>query len=50
MGSDESKLFRRTSLLLHSALAIVEPEMYVVVKQSGAENISLLNGRLVYFH
>ena len=30
----------------HSALAILEPQIYVVVEQFGAENISLLSGRL----
>ena len=32
----------------HSASAIFEPQLYIVVEQFGAENISLLNGRLVY--
>ena len=30
-----------------SCIAILEPQIYVVVEQSGAENISLLSGRLV---
>ena len=48
IGYDESKLcFLRTSLRFHSALATLEPQIYVVVKQFGAENISLLSGRLV---
>ena len=47
MGQDESKLsFLRTSLRFYSALAILEPQIYVVVEQFGAENISLLSGRL----
>ena len=37
--------FHRT--FLHSALAILEPQIYMVVEQFGAENISLLSGRLV---
>ena len=36
----------RTSLHFHNALAILEPQSYIV-KQFGAENISLLSGRLV---
>ena len=36
MGYDESKLsFRRTSLSFYSALAIFEPQIYVVVEQFG---------------
>ena len=31
----------------HSALAILEPQIFIVVEQFGAENISLLSGRLV---
>ena len=31
----------------YSAWAILEPQIYVVVEQFGAEIISLLNGRLV---
>ena len=47
MGYDESKLsFLRTSLRFYSALAILEPQIYVVVEQFGAENIWLLSGRL----
>ena len=38
--------FLRTSLRFYSALAILEPQIYVVVKQSRAENISLLSRRL----
>ena len=37
--------FRR--IFSHSALAILEPQFYIVVEQFGAENISLLSGRLV---
>ena len=33
-----------------SALAILEPQIYIVVQRVGAENISLLSGRLVYFN
>ena len=40
-------IFPRT--LFHSALAILEPQIYIVVKQFGAENISLLSGRLVLY-
>ena len=32
----------------HSALAILEPQIYRVVEQFGAGNISLLSGRLVF--
>ena len=39
--------FLRTCLRFYSALAILEPQIYVVVEQFGAENISLLSGRLV---
>ena len=47
MGYDESKLsFVRTSLRFYSALAILEPQIYVVVEQFGAENISLHRWRL----
>ena len=50
MGRDESKLyFLRTSLRFYSALAILERQIYVVVKQFGAKSISLLSGRLVNF-
>ena len=50
MGRDESKLyFLRTSLRFYNALAILERQIYVVVKQFGAESISLLSGRLVNF-
>ena len=34
-------------IFFRSALAILEPQIYVVVEQFGAENISLLSGRLV---
>ena len=34
-------------LCVYSALAILEPQIYVVVEQFGAENISLLSERLV---
>ena len=47
---DESKLFLRTSLRFYSALAILEPQIYVVVEQFGAENISLLSGRFVVYY
>ena len=47
-GQDESKLsFLRTSQRFYSALVILEPQIYVVVEQFGAENIPLLSGRLV---
>ena len=35
-------------LCVFSAMAILEPQIYVVVEQFGAENISLLSGRLVF--
>ena len=48
MGQNESKLsFLRTSLRFYSALAILEPQIYLVVEQFEAEIISLLSGRLV---
>ena len=48
MDSDESKLsFLRTSLRFYSALAILEPQIYVVVEHFGVENISLLRERRV---
>ena len=48
MGEGESKLsFLRTSLRFCSALAILEPQIYALVEQFGAENISLLSRRLV---
>ena len=47
MGYDESKLSFLRTLRFYSALAILEPQIYVVVEQFGAENISLLSGRLV---
>ena len=38
MGQDESNFsFLRTSLHFHSALAILEPQIYVVVEHIGAE-------------
>ena len=37
--------FLRT--FFHSALSILEPQTYIVAEQFGAENISLLRGRLV---
>ena len=37
--------FLRT--FFHSALAILEPQIYIVVEQFGAENISQLSGHLV---
>ena len=39
--------FLRTCLRFHSALAILEPQIYVAVEQFGAENISLLSVCLV---
>ena len=49
MDKDESKLsFLRTSQRFYSALVILEPQIYVVVEQFGAENIPLLSGRLVH--
>ena len=49
MGQDESKhSFLRTSVRFHSALAILEPQIFVVVAQFGPENISLLSGRLIF--
>ena len=39
--------FLRT--FFRSALAILEPQIYIVVQRLGAENISLLSGRLVLF-
>ena len=48
MGKNESKLsFLRTSRHFSRALAILEPQIYVVSDQFEAENISLLSGRLV---
>ena len=45
----ESNLsFRRTFLRFSSALGILQPQIYVVVEQFGAENLSLLSGRLVF--
>ena len=40
----------RTSQRFYSALVILEPQIYVVVEQFGAENIPLLSGRLVIRH
>ena len=40
--------FLRTSLRFYSALTIFEPQIYVVVEQFGAKNISLLSARLVF--
>ena len=37
--------FLRT--FFHSALAILETQSYIVMEQFGAENISLVTGRLV---
>ena len=39
--------FLRT--FFHSALAILEPHIYIVLVQFGAESISLLSGRFVFF-
>ena len=39
--------FNRTSLRFYSRLAILQPQIYVVVEKFGAEKISLLSGRLV---
>ena len=36
----------RTSLNFRNALATLEPKIYVVVENFGAENISLVSGRL----
>ena len=47
IGLIESKIFLRTSLRFHSALANFELEIHLVVEQFAAENISLLSGRLV---
>ena len=48
MGKDESKLsFLRTSQRFYRALAILEPQIYVVSEQFDAVNISLLSGRLL---
>ena len=47
MDYDESKLFC-SNFFFHSALAILEPQVYIVVEQFGAEFISLLSGRLVF--
>ena len=44
---NQSSSFIGTSLRFYIALAILEPQVYVVVEQFGAENISLLSGRLV---
>ena len=35
-------------LRFYSAMAILERQVYLVVEQFGAENISLLSGRLVF--
>ena len=32
----------------HSELANLEPQIFIALEQSGAENISLLSGRLVF--
>ena len=47
MGKDESKLSFLRTLRFYNALAIFEPQIYVVVEQFGAESISLLSGCLV---
>ena len=50
MGNFESKFsFLRTSLRFYSALAMLETQICLVVEQFGAENISLLSGRLVIY-
>ena len=41
--------FYSNFLRFHIALAILEPQIYVVVEQFGAESISLLSGRLVLY-
>ena len=46
MGKAESKL-SFLSQHFYRALAIFEPQIYVVSEQFEAENISLLSGRLV---
>ena len=46
----KGSFFHRTFFhcaLMHYELAILEPQIYIVVEQFGAENISLLSGRLV---
>ena len=50
LSPNESKLsLLRTSLRFYIALAILEPQVYLVVEQFGAENISLLSGRLSFY-
>ena len=44
---NESFFFLQTSLRFYSALAILEPQIYVFVEQFGAKEISLLSGRLL---
>ena len=39
--------FLLNSLRLHSALAMLEPQIHVTVEHFGAEKVSLLSGRLV---
>ena len=39
----------RISLHFHIALATLEPQNLSAVERFGAENISLVSGRLVYF-
>ena len=39
--------FIRNSLRIYSALAILDHQIYVIIEQFGAEDISLLSGRLV---
>ena len=49
MGKIESKLsFMRTSLRFYGALALLGSQIYVIVEQFGADNISMLSGRLVF--
>ena len=48
IGKNERILsFFPTSLRFYSSSAILEPQIYVVVEQFGAESVSLLNRRLV---
>ena len=52
LGSDFKNGLRRIEafflrIFFNRALAIIEPQIYIVVEHFGAENILLLNGRLV---
>ena len=46
---DQNFLFFELFLRFFSALAILEPQIYVVIEQFGAVNISLLSGRLASY-